>query len=98
MASIEKAVSTSSTAAFFPLLCASQAQWPGGRAPGAPSMPARPRSVSWSFRLLGAASLIAVVIGMRLGGNNAGAGEDAQDHLDAAVSLSVSFTGAPELL
>src|SRR5262245_35702552 len=53
--------------------------------------------MSLSFRLLLAASLLAAVVGMRLGSHDNASGDDREDHLDVGVSLTVNFTGAPKL-
>lgn len=53
--------------------------------------------MSRSLRLIVAATLIAIAVVVRLGGHDAALGDDREDHLDVAISLTVNFTGAPEL-
>jgi len=53
--------------------------------------------LNWTLRLLAAATLVAIGLGIVSGGHDQASGDDHQDHLDVAVALSVTHTGAPEL-
>ena len=53
--------------------------------------------MNWTLRLLTAATLVAIAIGVVFGAHDEASGDDHEDHLDVAVSLAVTRTGAPDL-
>src|SRR3954466_2213772 len=55
--------------------------------------------MSLPLRFMVLATLIAIVVAIRLGQTSgASEGKDVADHVDSAVSLAVDFTAAPDLL